>query len=132
MSLGCSWAISSASLLRDLSNTISTLFKYPRIIMKPLYYIGLDVHKESVAIAYIPAHSRAEASYLTTCGGSNLAVERALRKLAKSLGQTLQDLKVCYEAGPTGFVLGRRLIALGIDCVLCSPSHNERKPGEAI
>lgn len=100
--------------------------------MKKIYYIGLDVHKESVAIAYIEATSRSGAILYGTCGGSNLAVERALRKLAKQLGVKLQELKVCYEAGPTGFVLGRRLIQLGVECVLCSPSKTERKPGEKI
>ena len=100
--------------------------------MKITYYIGLDVHKETVAIAFIKSNSRSEATYHGTCGGSNAAVERALRKLAKQLGVKIQDLKVCYEAGPTGFVLGRRLIQLGVDCVLCSPSKTERKPGEKI
>ena len=100
--------------------------------MKEIYYIGLDVNKKTVAIAYIKSGSRSEAIYHSTCGGSNIAVERALRKLAKQLGVTLQDLQVCYEAGPTGFVLGRRLIHLGVECVICSPSKTERKPGEKI
>ena len=90
--------------------------------MKETYYIGLDVHKDTVAIASIKSGSRSEAIYHSTCGGSNAAVERALRKLAKQLGVKLQELKVCYEAGPTGFVLGRRLIQLGLVCELCSPS----------
>ena len=76
--------------------------------------------------------SRSEAIYHGICGGSNAAVERALRKLAKDLEVKFQDLRVCYEAGPTGFVLGRRLIQLGLECVLCSPSKTERKPGEKI
>ena len=100
--------------------------------MKTQYYIGLDVHKDTVAIAYIKSNSRSEATYHGTCGGSNAAVERALRKLAKQLGVKLQDLNICYEAGPTGFVLGRRLIQLGVECILCSPSKTERKPGEKI
>ena len=100
--------------------------------MKIQYYIGLDVHKDTVAIAFIKSNSRSEAIYHGTCGGSNAAVERALRKLSKQLGVKLQDLSVCYEAGPTGFVLGRRLIQLGVECVLCSPSKTERKPGEKI
>jgi transposase len=100
--------------------------------MKQRYYIGLDVHKETVAIASIKSNSRSEAIYHGSCGGSNAAVERALRKLAKRLGVKLQDLTVCYEAGPTGFVLGRRLLQLGVECVLCSPSKTERKPGEMI
>jgi len=101
-------------------------------MQKTVYYIGLDVHKETVAIAYIKSNSRSEAIYYGTCGGSNLAVEKALRKLAKQLKVKFQDLKVCYEAGPTGFVLGRRLIQLKLDCVLCAPSKTERKPGDKI
>ena len=100
--------------------------------MKIKYYIGLDVHKETIAIAYIKSGSRGEATYQGNCSGSNAAAERALRKLAKKLGVKLQELSVCYEAGPTGFVLGRRLRQLGVECVLCSPSKTERKPGEKI
>jgi hypothetical protein len=53
--------------------------------MKERYYIGLDVHKDTVAIASMKSTSRAEATYHSTCGGSNVAVERALRNLAKQL-----------------------------------------------
>ena len=101
-------------------------------MQKSVYYIGLDVHKESVAIAYSKLNSRSEAIYHGTCGGSNPAVEKALRKLAKQLKVKFQDLNICYEAGPTGFVLGRRLIQLGLDCVLCAPSKTERKLGDKI
>lgn len=100
--------------------------------MNKTYYIGLDVHKETVAIAYTKASSRGKATYYGQCGGSNRAVERNLKRLAKELGVAFTDLKVCYEAGPTGFVLARRLIQLGVDCVICSPSKTERKPHERI
>ena len=100
--------------------------------MNKNYYIGLDVHKDSIAIAYALEGSRADATYHGSCGGTNLAAERALRKLAEKLGVTLQDLKVCYEAGPTGFVLARRLLQLKVECVVMSPSKTERKPNERI
>ena len=100
--------------------------------MKKQYYIGLDVHKNTIAIAYTYAGSRSQATFWATCVSSNLTVERQLRKLAKQLGVKFQDLHVCYEAGPTGFVLGRHLIGLGVDCVLCAPSKTERKPNEVI
>jgi transposase len=96
------------------------------------YYIGLDVHKNTVAIAYTHEGSRSEATYHGTCGGSNLAVERALRKLAGKLGVALKALNVCYEAGPTGFVIARRLRQLGVNCVVMSPSATTRKPGEKV
>ena len=130
MSLRSPWAISLTRGRRDLSNIITLLI--PKIITKKLYHIGLGVHKDTVASASIKSNSRAEATYHSTCGGSNAAVERALRKLANKLGVKLQDLKVCYEAGPTGYVLSRRLIQLDVECVLCSPSKTERKPGEKI
>lgn len=100
--------------------------------MNKSYYIGLDVHKESIAIAYTPGDSREEAVFYGICGGSNLAAERALRALAKKLGVKLRDLKVCYEAGPTGFVLARKLLNLKVDVAVMSPAHTERKPGEKI
>jgi hypothetical protein len=86
--------------------------------MTKTYYIGLDVHKETIAIAYATGGTREDALYHGECGGSVLSTERSLRKLAEKLGVEFKDLKVCYEAGPTGFVLGRRLIHLGLDCVL--------------
>ena len=100
--------------------------------MTKTYYIGLDVHKETIAIAYALGGTREDAVYHGECGGSVLSAERSLRKLAEKLGVEFKDLKVCYEAGPTGFVLGRRLISLGLDCVLMSPSKTERKPNEKI
>lgn len=96
------------------------------------YYIGLDAHKESTAIAWAVGGTREDATLHGECGGSNLAVERALRKLARKLKVALQDLHVCYEAGPTGFVLARRLVQLGVDCVVTAPTKTERKPGEKI
>ena len=100
--------------------------------MNKQYYIGLDVHKETIATAYTHAHSRSKPTFYKTCSGSNLSCERNLRKLAKELDLKIQDLKVCYEAGPTGFVLARHLISLGVDCVICSPSRTERNPNEPI
>lgn len=100
--------------------------------MNTTYYIGLDVHSESIAIAYTREGERKEATYHGSCGGSNLSAVRALRQLAKKLGVDFKSLKVCYEAGPTGFVLARRLIQLGLECVVMSPSKTERKPNEKI
>ena len=100
--------------------------------MKKQYYIGLDVHKNTIAIAYTNSQSREDAVFHCTCSGNVLTCERVLRKLAKELGIKFQELNVCYEAGPTGFVLGRHLVGLGVNCVLCAPSKTERKPNEAV
>ena len=52
--------------------------------MNKVYYIGLDVHKDSIAIAYTNSESRAEAIFYGTCGGGITTAERKLRKLAKN------------------------------------------------
>ena len=77
--------------LRVSVGYLSDIKIIPKLIMKKTYYIGLDVHKDTVAIASIKSGSRSEAIYHSTCGGSNAAVERALRKLAKQLGVKLQE-----------------------------------------
>ncbi len=100
--------------------------------MIKIYYVGLDVHKDSVAIAFTRFASRKAPEFYGTCGGANLVVERKLRQLARKLEVKLQDLHVCYEAGPTGFVLARRLLQLGVKCVVMSPSKTVRKPNEKI
>jgi transposase len=96
------------------------------------YYIGLDVHKETISIAYALGGSREEATYHGQCSGSIAAITKALEKLAEKLNVQFIQLKVCYEAGPTGFVIARHLLKKGIDCVLMSPSKTERKPGDKI
>ena len=100
--------------------------------MNEEYYIGLDVHKQTVAIAYALGGSREDATYHGTCKGSVLSVERSLRRLAKQLGLPFKDLKVCYEAGPTGFVLQRHLASYGIECAVMAPTKTTRKPGEKV
>ena len=100
--------------------------------MNKQYYIALDVHSEKVAIAYTREGSREEATYYGSCGGSVPNTEVTLRRIAKKLGVDFRDLLVCYEAGPTGFVLARRLIHLGLDCIVIAPTKTERKPGERI
>lgn len=100
--------------------------------MSHIYYIGLDVHKETISIAHALGGSRDEPIYHGECGGSIAAATKALQKLAEKLKVKFTDLRICYEAGPTGFVLARHLIKRGIDCVLMSPSKTERKPGDKI
>jgi hypothetical protein len=45
----------------------------------------------------------------------------AIRKLVAKLGPTKQ-LKACYEAGPTGYVLYWQLTQLGVSCEVIAPS----------
>jgi len=55
----------------------------------------------------------------------------AVRKLLKKLGD-FGSLRVCYEAGPTGYVLYWQLVQLGIQCDVVAPSLVPKRPGERI
>ena len=55
----------------------------------------------------------------------------AIRKLVKKLGEP-NTLRVCYEAGPTGYPLYRLLLSLGVHCDVIAPSLIPKRPGERI
>ncbi len=38
-----------------------------------------------------------------------------------------KQLHIAYEAGPTGFVLARRLLHLGYDCIVVAPTATPTK-----
>lgn len=67
-------------------------------------YVGLDVSKEKIAIAVADGNSRESARYW---GEIPHRIED-IRKLIRRLGDPGQ-MQVCYEAGPTGYLLERRL-----------------------
>lgn len=99
--------------------------------MNTKIHIGLDVHKNSIVVAYAPADG-SEPQHHGKWGGTNLAAERGLLKLLKKLGADKADLRICYEAGPTGFVLARRLLQLGYDCIVVAPSAVPKASGERV
>ena len=54
-----------------------------------------------------------------------------MRALVKKLGRP-SELRVCYEAGPCGYVIQRFFERLQIDCVIVAPSLIPRKPGDRV
>ena len=89
-------------------------------------YVGLDVSKEKIAVA-IAEEGREEPRYW----GMIAHTPEAVKKLMKKLGDP-ESLRVCYEAGPTGYPLYRLLITLGIHCSVIAPSLIPKRPGERI
>ena len=92
-----------------------------------IIYVGLDVHKDSIVIA-IAREGREAAENWKTIPYDGVR----LRKTFKMLVRNGEVLKVCYEAGPTGFGLCRRLREAGIDCIVVAPSLVPGKPGDRV
>ena len=92
-----------------------------------IQYVGFDVHKDTIAVGV--ADEGQQPRYLKTISHDLHAVEKLIHELRQK-GKV--QLKVCYEAGPTGFVLARRLLAWGIECQVVAPSLIPKGSGDKI
>jgi len=89
-----------------------------------LRFLG-DVHAETIAVAI--AEPDGEVRSLGTIAKR----EDSIRKFIRKLG-TPEQLRACYEAGPTGFVLYWQLTQLGVDCAVIAPTLVPKKPGDRV
>ncbi len=93
--------------------------------MSNVRFIGLDVHAETIAVA--AAEPTGE---VRSVGVIPNRIE-SIRKLVKKLGPVKQ-LRVCYEAGPTGYVVYWQLAALGVTCEVIAPTLVPVKAGDRV
>jgi transposase len=85
----------------------------------------LDVHAETIAVAV--AEANGEVRSLGVIPNRAESVGRLIRKLAKP-----ESLRVCYEAGPTGYVLYWQLTQLGVKCEVVAPTLVPVKSGDRV
>ena len=95
---------------------------------KSITYVGLDVHKETMAVAVAETGLRGEVREHGKIPNTPVAV----KSLATKLASAGRELRFCYEAGPCGYGVQRQLTGLGHECVVVAPSLIPRKPGERI
>ena len=86
--------------------------------MNDTIFVGLDVHKATVAVAVAEGMRGGEVRQM----GSFPHRAGDIDKLAAKLAKGGQRLSFCYEAGPCGYGLYRQLPELGHDCIVVAPS----------
>lgn len=91
-------------------------------------FVGLDVHKDSIAIAYAPEQRGAEIVSIGTIGTRQCDIDKLLRKLVSRC----PNLVFVYEAGPCGYWLYRYLTRKGHACWVVAPSLIPKKSGDHV
>lgn len=79
-------------------------------------HVGLDVHKNSIHIAFANSGT-GELGSLDSVPNDLTRLRAKLRPLGEP-----SSIRICYEAGPTGYGLHRSLTELGYECLVVAPS----------
>lgn len=93
--------------------------------MSKLRFVGLDVHADTIAVAV--AETNGEVRSLGVIPNRPESIRKLMGKLGKPA-----ILRVCYEAGPTGYVLYWQLCEMGIACAVVAPNLVPVKPTDRV
>jgi transposase len=93
--------------------------------MSNVRFIGLDVHAETIAVAV--AEPQGEVRALGVIPNRPESIRRLVNKLGPA-----EKLRMCYEAGPTGYVVYWQLTALGVACEVVAPTLVPTKAGDRV
>jgi transposase len=88
-------------------------------------HLGLDVHKNTISVGILEPD--AEVPVVDKISSS----EDSVRRLIGQFDQPSR-LRACYEAGPTGYQLGRLLGSLHVRCEVIAPSLIPTAPGDRV
>ncbi len=91
-------------------------------------FVGLDVHKETIAVAYVAEEREAEVIALGSMGTRQGDIDKLMRKL-QSKGKPLHFV---YEAGPCGYWLYRYLTTKNLKCWVVAPSQIPKQAGDRV
>jgi len=95
---------------------------------KCITYVGLDVHKNSIAVAFADGGCDSEVRSYGTISSDLASLDKVARKLVS------RGRKPCfvYEAGPCGYGIYRHLKRENFECIVAAPSLIPKKSGDRI
>src|ERR1700722_19368593 len=99
-----------------------------RVMEQRIIYVGLDVHKDTIAVALAEGGKRGARRE----HGKIANTPAALRALGGKLARHGWRLRIFYEAGPCGYGIQPQLSEAGHECVVVPPSLIPRKPGDRV
>jgi transposase len=93
-------------------------------------WVGIDDHKMSVSVAVLDGNSEAD-PVIKKLANEDGALRRWVRRLERQYRD--HEIRVCYEAGPNGFSLKRRLESFGsVTVEVMAPSLTPRRAGQRV
>lgn len=95
----------------------------PSAAVRSIIYLGMDVHKDSITIAVLPAGTKA-ATRVDRLPNEATKLKRYLEQRARD-----GEVRACYEASGAGYVLHRALTGWGYACEVIAPSLIPKRPG---
>lgn len=93
--------------------------------MSSIAYGGLDVHKDSISVFVVNKGTGEVVE-------DKIAFDKRKVREAVRLWSKLGELRLCYEASGTGFVLKRWFDELGVHCDVIAPSLIPKAPGDRV
>jgi transposase len=91
-------------------------------------FVGLDVHKDSISVAYAKADCPEPPQFVGPIGTRQCDIDKLIRRLHSKAGR----LVFAYEAGPCGYVFYRYLTKKGLECRVVAPSLIPKHPGDKV
>jgi len=95
---------------------------------KRIKYVGLDVHKNFIAVSIADEERNGEVRFYGTIPNDMKSLDKMIRKITSQNAES----RCVYEAGPCGYYIYRHLSKNGIDCSVVAPALIPRRSGDRV